>query len=115
MELKKKGKQQFLKFPIFLYGMVTGIKANQCKEEIRKNLIKFKLEAKDVLADAFFGKRKTNKFPTDDWVFDRITGNVEKAKEIENQIEILINKLNPLYEERVGVAVLKKRMVNSYP
>ncbi|WP_443864300.1 phage antirepressor N-terminal domain-containing protein, partial [Fusobacterium ulcerans] len=44
----------------FLPLWLTGIKAQQCKEEIRENLIEFKLKAKDVLADAFLGKRTDN-------------------------------------------------------
>lgn len=93
---------------------LTGIKSQQCKEEIRENLIKFKLEAKDVLAEAFFGKRKEEislLSENNDWVFERITGNIEKAKAIENKIEKLINKLKPLYEEISAVADLKKRIV----
>lgn len=42
----------------FLPMWLTGIKSNQCKEEIRPYLKEFKLKAKDVLADAFFGKRE---------------------------------------------------------
>ena len=42
----------------FLPLWLAGIKANQCREEVRENLIKFKLEAKDILAEAFLGKRE---------------------------------------------------------
>lgn len=38
--------------PFFL----TGIKSNMVKEEIRNNLVDFKLKAKDILAEAFLGK-----------------------------------------------------------
>ena len=41
----------------FLPMWLTGIKADRCKEEIRPYLKEFKLKAKDVLADAFLGKR----------------------------------------------------------
>ena len=37
---------------------LAGIKTNQCKEEVRKFLLEFKLKVKDVLSDAFFGKRE---------------------------------------------------------
>ena len=41
----------------FLPMWLTGIKADRCREEIRPYLKEFKLKAKDVLADAFLGKR----------------------------------------------------------
>lgn len=46
--------------PIWL----AGIKANQCKEEIRSFLKEFKLKVKDVLAEAFLGKRTLIQLPT---------------------------------------------------
>ena len=46
----------------FLPMWLTGIKADRCKEEIRPYLKEFKLKAKDVLADAFLGKRLEPKF-----------------------------------------------------
>ena len=42
----------------FLPMWLTGIRAERCKEEIRPYLKEFKLKAKDVLADAFLGKRE---------------------------------------------------------
>ena len=95
----------------FLPLWLTGIKSQQCREEIRQNLLSFKLEAKEVLASAFFGKRKNEKISNNDWVFERITDNMEKAKVIEDEIEILMNKLTPLYKEISDVADLKKRIV----
>ena len=41
----------------FLPMWLTGIKADRCREEIRPYLKEFKLKAKDILADAFLGKR----------------------------------------------------------
>ena len=43
---------------------LAGIKANQCKEEIRLFLKEFKLKVKDVLAEAFLGKRTLIQLPT---------------------------------------------------
>lgn len=42
----------------FLSMWLTGIKADRCKEEIRPYLKEFKLKAKDILSEAFFGKRE---------------------------------------------------------
>ncbi|MCP1226345.1 phage antirepressor N-terminal domain-containing protein [Sebaldella sp. S0638] len=46
----------------FLPMWLTGIRAERCKKEIRPYLKEFKLKAKDVLADAFLGKRLEPKF-----------------------------------------------------
>ena len=40
--------------PIWL----AGIKTNQCREEVRKYLLEFKIRVKDILSEAFFGKRE---------------------------------------------------------
>ena len=42
----------------FVPQWLAGIKTNQCREEVRKHLLEFKLKVKDILADAFFGKRE---------------------------------------------------------
>ena len=59
MALPTNGGQQdvFLLELDFLPMWLTGIKADRCREEIRPYLKEFKLKAKDVLADAFLGKR----------------------------------------------------------
>lgn len=70
----------------FLPLWLTGIKAQQCKEEIRENLIEFKLKAKDALADAFFGKRVLpNKDEIDFKEFD-----------YENKLSLIKNILNQM-------------------
>ncbi len=42
---------------------LTGIKTNQCKQEVRESLLDFKLKVKDVLAEAFFPKVKIQEEP----------------------------------------------------
>lgn len=37
---------------------LAGIKTNQCREEAREFLLEFKLKVKDILSEAFFGKRE---------------------------------------------------------
>lgn len=90
----------------FLPLWLTGIKANQCREAVRTNLLDFKLKAKDALADAFLGKR-TAPIKSKDWGLNTIKENTVKVEEIENQIEDLISQLKPLYEEIEKVAFLK--------
>ena len=40
--------------PIWL----AGIKTNQCRDEVRKYLLEFKIRVKDILSEAFFGRRE---------------------------------------------------------
>lgn len=99
------GSQETLTLEIsFLPLWLTGIKSQQCKEEIRENLIEFKLKAKDVLADAFLGKRTENlklaeisKKPN--WIIKRIRDRTDRAEHIENAIAYLYEKLKREYLE----------------
>lgn len=43
----------------YLPFFLTGIKSSMCREEIRPRIKEFKLKAKDVLAEAFLGKKAT--------------------------------------------------------
>jgi|GEM_PF-1438267 len=95
----------------FLPLWLTGIKSKQCREEIRENLIELKLKAKDVLADAFFGKRKDEipLLPEDkDWALKRIHDRADQAKILEKQKLYIIEKLESIYDEIAGIANLKK-------
>lgn len=95
----------------FLPLWLTGIKSQQCREEIRENLIEFKLKAKDVLADAFFGKRKDEipLLPEDkDWGLKRIHDRADQAKEIEKELYPVIKFLESIYEEIEGIAKIRK-------
>lgn len=92
----------------FLPLWLAGIKANQCREEIRDNLIKFKLEAKDILAEAFFGKRINQKIENKDWVLDRIQIRLDQCKIIEDQILELTDVLNGKYEEIKDLSRIKQ-------
>lgn len=92
----------------FLPLWLAGIKANQCREEIRDNLIKFKLEAKDILAEAFFGKRINQNLKNKDWVLDRIQIRIDQCKIIEDQILELTDILNGKYEEIEDLSRIKQ-------
>lgn len=88
----------------FLPLWLTGIKSQQCREEIRENLIEFKLKAKDVLSDAFFGKRANNFKPIEvekkeDWLINRVRTRLDQAEYLENQIAYLFEKLNEIYSK----------------
>ncbi len=91
----------------FLPLWLTGIKSQQCREEIRQNLLSFKLEAKEVLASAFLGKRalETKEGIRKDWMIERMREDLDKAEEIETKIyKEIADNLLPIYE-RLGVAI----------
>ncbi|WP_339008576.1 phage antirepressor N-terminal domain-containing protein [Fusobacterium varium] len=91
----------------FLPLWLTGIKSQQCREEIRRNLLSFKLEAKEVLASAFLGKREleTKEGIRKDWMIERMREDLDKAEEIETKIyKEIADNLLPIYE-RLGVAI----------
>lgn len=97
---------------------LTGIKSQQCREEIRENLIKFKLEAKDVLSDAFFGKRANNFKPIEvdkkkDWLINRVRTRLDQAEYLENQIAYLFEKLNEIYSKAEIELETKTKQVTS--
>ena len=79
----------------FLPLWLTGIKAQQCREEVRKNLTKFKLEAKDILADAFFGRREA-------FIVEEKTSlekNVKAIQKLEKDAANILSTLKYLYAE----------------
>nr|DAE81025.1 MAG TPA: hypothetical protein [Caudoviricetes sp.] len=91
----------------FLPLWLTGIKSQQCREEIRQNLLSFKLEAKEVLASAFLGKRalEPKEGIRKDWMIERMREDLDKAEEIETKIyKEIADNLLPIYE-RLGVAI----------
>ena len=91
----------------FLPLWLTGIKSQQCREEIRQNLLSFKLEAKEVLASAFLGKRalEVKEGIRKDWMIERMREDLDKAEEIETKIyKEIADNLLPIYE-RLGVAI----------
>lgn len=92
----------------FLPLWLAGIKANQCREEIRDNLIRFKLEVKDILAEAFLGKRENERLENKDWAIDRMHIRLNQCKFIEDQILTLTNILNKKYKEIEDIAKLKQ-------
>lgn len=102
------GSQETLTLEIsFLPLWLTGIKSQQCREEIRQNLLSFKLEAKEVLASAFLGKRalETKEGIRKDWMIERMREDLNKAEEIETKIyKEIADNLLPIYE-RLGVAI----------
>lgn len=71
----------------------------------------YQLKAKDILADAFFGKREKEipLLPEDkDWALKRINDRLNQAKELEEEIYPVIKFLEKIYEEIEGIAKIKR-------
>lgn len=73
-------------------------------KELKEKLMIYQLKAKDVLSDAFFGKRANNFKPIEvnkkpDWLIDRVRVRLDQAEYLENQIAYLFEKLNKIYSK----------------
>lgn len=85
-------------------------------DELKEVLLYYQLWAKDILSDAFFGKRE-KEIPllpeNKDWALKRIHDRADQAKILEEHKMCIIEKLEKIYEEIAGVANLKKNTVGS--
>ena len=98
----------------YLPAWLFKINPARFDEGLKKKLMIYQLKAKDVLAEAFFGKRKEEipLLPEDkDWGLKRIHDRVDQAKEIEKQIYSLIKFLEPIYEEIEAISKMKRESV----
>lgn len=85
-------------------------------KELKEKLMIYQLKAKDVLSEAFFGKREDEitLLPEDkDWALKRIHDRADQAKILEDQASHIIGKLQKIYKEIAGVADLKKRTIGN--
>lgn len=85
----------------YLPSWLTGIKGDRCKEEIRPYLKEFKLKAKDILAEAFFGEQKIhrNKLNSNEYN-EEIKARLNESDKLENEIRklciLLINEYDKI-------------------
>lgn len=95
----------------YLPAWLFKINPARFDEELKEKLMFYQLKEKDVLADAFFGKRKDEipLLPEDkDWGLKRIHDRADQAKEIEKELYPVIKFLESIYEEIEGIAKIKK-------
>ena len=94
-------------FPIWL----AKINPARFDGELKKLLFNYQLWAKDILADAFFGKRKDEipLLPEDkDWGIKRMYDRLDQAKILEEELYPVIKFLESVYEEVEGIAKIKR-------
>lgn len=100
----------------YLPAWLFKINPARFDKELKEKLMIYQLKAKDVLSDAFFGKREDEitLLPEDkDWALKRIHDRADQAKILEGQASHIIGKLQKIYKEIAGVADLKKRTIGN--
>lgn len=92
----------------YLPAWLFKINPSKFNKELKEKLMIYQLKAKDVLSDAFFGKRiNEHSLENYDWGLDRVVEIADEAREIEGQIIPYLNKLKSLYGEMETIAELK--------
>lgn len=95
----------------YLPAWLFKINPARFDEKLKEKLMIYQLKAKDILADAFFGKREKEipLLPEDkDWALKRINDRLNQAKELEEEIYPAIKFLEKIYEEIEGIAKIKR-------
>lgn len=95
----------------YLPAWLFKINPARFDEKLKEKLMIYQLKAKDILADAFFGKREKEipLLPEDkDWALKRINDRLNQAKELEEEIYPVIKFLEKIYEEIEGIAKIKR-------
>lgn len=95
----------------YLPAWLSKINPARFDEKLKEKLMIYQLKAKDILADAFFGKREKEipLLPEDkDWALKRINDRLNQAKELEEEIYPAIKFLEKIYEEIEGIAKIKR-------
>lgn len=95
----------------YLPAWLFKINPARFDEKLKEKLMIYQLKAKDMLADAFFGKREKEipLLPEDkDWALKRINDRLNQAKELEEEIYPVIKFLEKIYEEIEGIAKIKR-------
>lgn len=95
----------------YLPAWLFKINPARFDEKLKEKLMIYQLKAKDVLSDAFFGKREKEipLLPEDkDWALKRINDRLNQAKELEEEIYPVIKFLEKIYEEIEGIAKIKR-------
>lgn len=92
--------------PIWL----AKINPSRFNDDLKQKLLAYQLKAKDILAEAFLGRRETLKpikSNNNEWGVATIKSNLSKAEIIENEIDRLIAELKSLYAEIEKIAYQK--------
>lgn len=103
--ITKGGIQETLMIELdYLPIWLAKINPARFNKELKEKLMIYQLKAKDVLSDAFFGKRANNFKPIEvdkkpDWLINRVRTRLDQAEYLENQIAYLFEKLNEIYSK----------------
>lgn len=88
----------------YLPAWLFKINPSKFNKELKENLMIYQLKAKDVLSDAFFGKRTTSLNPVEvdkkfDWLIKRVRDRTDRTEHIENMISYLFEVLEKEYKK----------------
>lgn len=102
----------------YLPAWLFKINPARFDKELKEKLMIYQLKAKDVLSDAFFGKRANNFNPIEvdkkpDWLINRVRTRLDQAEYLENQIAYLFEKLNEIYSKAEIELETKTKQVTS--
>lgn len=102
----------------YLPAWLFKINPARFDKELKEKLMIYQLKAKDVLSDAFFGKRANNFKPIEvdkkpDWLINRVRTRLDQAEYLENQIVYLFEKLNEIYSKAEIELETKTKQVTS--
>ncbi|MGL5595874.1 MAG: phage antirepressor N-terminal domain-containing protein [Cetobacterium sp.] len=94
----------------YLPAWLFKINPSRFNDDLKQKLLAYQLKAKDILAEAFLGRRETLKpikSNNNEWGVATIKTNLSKAEIIENEIDRLLAELKPLYAEIEKIAYQK--------
>lgn len=117
--ITKGGVQETLMIELdYLPIWLAKINPARFDKELKEKLMIYQLKAKDVLSDAFFGKRANNFKPIEvdkkpDWLINRVRTRLDQAEYLENQIAYLFEKLNEIYSKAEIELETKTKQVTS--
>ena len=100
----------------YLPAWLFKINPARFEDKLKEKLLVYQLKAKDVLAEAFFGKRinETLELLKNDWVVDRIYDRTGQAAMVESEIIKLMEEANKYYQEIEDLASFRIRENNSF-
>ena len=98
----------------FLPGWLFKINPARFDEELKNRLMIYQLKAKDVLAEAFLGKRVNQNTKSKDWAIGRMHTRLDQCEFVEDEIISLMNFLNGKYEEIENISRIKRETIDFF-
>lgn len=98
----------------YLPAWLFKINPARFDENLKKKLMIYQLKAKDVLAEAFLGKRVNQNTDCNDWARERMNIRLNQCGYIEKQVSELVNLLIEKYQDIENIARMKKEVSEDF-